>query len=327
MDFNEFKNVYQKTPVKVFHDHGIQSPEVTVCVQTYQHADFIEKCLDSLIEQETNFDFEILIGEDESNDGTREICIKYAEEHPEKIRLLLHSRENNISILGSPSGRFNFSYNLFEARGKYIAFCEGDDFWIDKNKLQNQFDAMERNRDCSICFTAAEYHYFSKDSNNVISKKIYRPKDAFHGKKYTLNEAIRPTGGFMPSASMFFRSKYLKNPPKFFYDAIVGDTPLTLYLGTQGNFLYLDKPTCVYQIGTQGSWTHSSDHIKRKKRVKGYIRILDQFDEYSNYRYHNKVRVQKIKLRIGLMRSLIKKQLRPLRKFSLVDKIAKHSGN
>lgn len=324
---NSFLNKHKKKEVVHYSDSVPNDVEISVCVQTFQHEKFIANCLDRILAQKTNVNFEILLGEDESTDETRNICIKYAQKYPNKIRLFLHHRENNIKISGSPTGRFNFLYNLTQAKGKYIAFCEGDDYWKDPFKLQKQFDAMEENKDCSICFTAAEYHYLSRETNEMISKKIYRPKNAFDGKKFTLKEAIRPAGGFMPSASMFIRKKYLSELPNWFFNAIVGDTPLTLYLGTKGDFLYLDSATCVYQIGTQGSWTHSSDHSKRKKRVEGYIWILDQFDEYSNYRYQSKIRIQKIKLRIGLMRSLIKKQLRPLRKFSLVDKIAKLTGN
>src|SRR5690606_21433837 len=142
MNFQEFKKEYQKVPVEEFPSNVPDSPKVSVLVQTYNHAPYIRQCLDGILMQETDFDFEILLGEDASTDGTREICIEYAQEHPDKIRLFLHSRENNISINGRPSGRFNFCNNLFEANGEYIAFCEGDDYWIDEFKLQKQMDFL-----------------------------------------------------------------------------------------------------------------------------------------------------------------------------------------
>jgi len=327
MNLNDFLEKYQKVPVKVFHDPKIDNPLVTVCIQTYQHVDHIRNCLNSILAQKTNFDFEVVIGEDESKDGTRKICKEFVEKYPDRIKLLLHSRQNNIKILGSSSGRFNFTYNLLNARGKYIAFCEGDDYWIDENKLQKQFDALEENKDCSICFTAAEFHYLSMETEEIIRKKIYRPKNASDIRKYSLKEAIRPAGGFMPSASMFFHSKYIENMPSWFFEAIVGDTPLTLYLGTKGDFLYLNIISCVYQIGIKGSWTHSSDDKKRKNRVNGYIWILDQFDDYSNYKYHKKITIQKLKLKLGLLKSRIKKAIRPLRKISMIDRFARYTGN
>src|SRR5690606_25596514 len=108
---------------------------------------YIRECLDSILMQKTDFPFEILLGEDASTDGTREISIEYADKYPDKIRLFLHHRENNIEILGTPTGRFNSLYNLFSARGTFIALCEGDDFWTDEKKLQKQYEFMVTNPD------------------------------------------------------------------------------------------------------------------------------------------------------------------------------------
>ena len=98
MSFKEFKNKYQKEPVDHYPTNVLEEPLVSVCVQTYQHADYIEDCLEGILKQKTDFPIEILLGEDASSDGTREICIEYANKYPDKIRLFLHNRENNISI-------------------------------------------------------------------------------------------------------------------------------------------------------------------------------------------------------------------------------------
>ena len=112
MTFEEFKNIYQKAPVEVDQNELIETPLVSVCVQTYQHASFIQECLDGILMQETDFRFEILIGEDASADGTREICVEYAKRFPDIIRLFLHDRRNNIFINGKQTGRFNFLNNI-----------------------------------------------------------------------------------------------------------------------------------------------------------------------------------------------------------------------
>ena len=111
MTFEEFNDKYQKVPVEEYPNSVSTKPTVSVCVQTYQHTHFIRDCLEGILMQETDFPFEILLGEDASTDGTREICIEYADKYPDKIRLFLHHRENNISIGGSPTGRFNFMFN------------------------------------------------------------------------------------------------------------------------------------------------------------------------------------------------------------------------
>lgn len=114
------------------------NPVVSVCVITYKHAAFIEECLDSILMQETDFPFEIIIGEDNSTDGTREICKRYADQHPDKIRLFLRRLNHKIEVNGNKTFHFNLIENLKAARGEYIALCEGDDYWLVKDKLQKQ---------------------------------------------------------------------------------------------------------------------------------------------------------------------------------------------
>src|SRR5699024_9388467 len=97
-----------------------------------------------------DFPFEILVGDDDSTDGTREICMEYAEKYPQKIRFFQHHRQNNIKIMGKPTGLFNGLYNRFSSRAPYIAVCEGDDFWTDSLKLQKQIDILKNNPDISI---------------------------------------------------------------------------------------------------------------------------------------------------------------------------------
>ena len=99
MTFQEFKNQYQKASVEQFSCDIVGDLRVSVCVQTYQHKEYIRDCLESILVQKTSFNFEILIGEDDSSDGTREICLEYAKRYPNKIRLILHDRKNNIKIL------------------------------------------------------------------------------------------------------------------------------------------------------------------------------------------------------------------------------------
>jgi glycosyltransferase involved in cell wall biosynthesis len=143
---------FQKGPVEEFANNAPVSPMVSVVVITYQHIRHIKQCLDSILMQDTDFAYEIILGDDESTDGTRELCVEYAKKHPDQIRLMLHSRENNMVINGNPTGRFNFVYNLKHSNGKYIALCEGDDYWTDPNKLQKQVDFLEANPDYSLCY-------------------------------------------------------------------------------------------------------------------------------------------------------------------------------
>lgn len=150
MNFQEFKARFENRKVEEYPNSVGKKPLVSVCVITYQHAPYIRDCLDGILMQETDFSFEILLGEDQSSDGTREICIEYAKKHPDKIRLFLHHRENNMMLNSFPDGKFNFLYNLGSIRGKYIALCEGDDFWTDKMKLQKQVDFLNGHPEYSM---------------------------------------------------------------------------------------------------------------------------------------------------------------------------------
>lgn len=121
-------------------------PEVSVLVITYQHAAFLRECLDGILAQQTDFAFEVVIGEDGSVDGTQDICIEYAEAHPDVIRLFLRDRALTQLEL-APGGvlavkRLNGRFTRLAARGDVLAFCEGDDRWTDPTKLQRQVDVL-----------------------------------------------------------------------------------------------------------------------------------------------------------------------------------------
>ena len=119
-------------------------PLVSVCVATYNQQDYIGQCLDGILSQQTDFLYEIIVGEDESSDNTRQICVQYAEEHQDKIRLFLRDRKESHFV--NPDGttsRFNGLWNKMSCRGKYIAFCEGDDYWTDQTKLRSEEHTSE----------------------------------------------------------------------------------------------------------------------------------------------------------------------------------------
>lgn len=130
----------------------VPTPLLSVILITYNHISYIEKSILGILSQRTTFPFEIIIGDDDSSDGTREICKQFARQHPDKIRLVQHHRANNIKIMGKPCGIYQIAYNLLAARGKYLAICSGDDYWTDPMKLQKQVDFLEKNPEYSLCF-------------------------------------------------------------------------------------------------------------------------------------------------------------------------------
>lgn len=148
LDLAQFKREFQKIEVQEYpnnlHLHS-PKPTVSVVLVTYQHVNFVEAAIKCVLNQKTNVSYELIIGDDQSTDGTREICIDYATRYPDKIRLQLHTRENNISVLGTPCGIFQIAYNILISRGNYLALLSGDDEWTSDVKLQRQFDFLEEN--------------------------------------------------------------------------------------------------------------------------------------------------------------------------------------
>ncbi|MCF8333442.1 MAG: glycosyltransferase [Bacteroidales bacterium] len=202
----DFIKKYQKVPVEEYPNKVTAKPVVSVCVQTYQHADYIGQCLDSILMQKTDFPFEILVGEDASSDETREICKQYAKSYPDKIRLFLHQRENNIPIKNRPSGRFNFVYNLFKARGEFVALCEGDDYWTDDLKLQKQLNYIKSDKGLAMVYTGfVELTQTTGKQEKNIYKKFQR--DSLQG--YIFNRLIQ--GNWLATPTVMARKADLEN--------------------------------------------------------------------------------------------------------------------
>lgn len=258
MDYQEFKATYQKKEVCEYANMVAPNPLVSVCIQTYQHAPFIIKCLDGILGQRTTFPFEILIGEDGSYDGTREICIKYAEKYPDIIRLFLHHRENNISINGHPSGRFNFLYNLFNARGKYIAICEGDDFWVNSYKLQKQVYFMEANPDYSLSVGRVDMLNEATGKIEIRDERINLDnKDTFSAKDFL----IKP---FSQTSSFLFIRNNL-DFPNWLFRVHAGDQSLVIITTRYGGKIKYHRDLfSIYRVHS-GSITRTATYDIYKK--------------------------------------------------------------
>lgn len=269
MDLKVFKSKYEKVKVQAYPHAVTSTPKVSICVQTYQHANYIRACLDGILHQQTNFSCEILLGEDNSNDGTREICKEYAEKYPNQIRLFLHHRANNIKIDDRPTGRFSFLYNLYHSRGEYIAICEGDDYWTDPMKLQKQVDFLEENPEYAICCHNSKI--IDEKGNAIQRKKLPKlQKD----RDYSRVELKK--GAFILTLSMVFRN-VVKEFPSSFPKVLNGDTFLISLLGRHGKGKYIEEiEPAAYRAHKGGIWSK----IDQSKRI--YARMI--FNKYlMNY--------------------------------------------
>lgn len=245
--------------------------KVSVSITTYNHGQFIAQALDSVLAQKVNFNFEILLGEDDSSDGTREICIDYANRYPDKIKLFLHDRADVIHINGRPTGRRNLLNNLEQASGDYVALLDGDDYWTDLNKLQIQVDYLDSNSACSLCF-----HNVIMDYGNDSKSRLFHLEkiDSSHSTTDLLKS------NFIPTPSVLLRRSSLPNPfPHLIYLVMPGDWLIHIILSTKGSIDYIDRVMGVYRMHGKGVWSSLTKEQALFFDCDFYCNIFDWLDK------------------------------------------------
>lgn len=283
MELEKFIEKYQKEPVEEYPNRVLEvvgQPVVSVRVSTYNHAPYIRQCLDSILAQKMTQPWELCIGEDESTDGTREICIEYAKAHPERIRLFLHKRANNISVDGRPSSRFQSSYTKMMCRGKYGAICEGDDFWIDSEKLQTQFDYMEANPEFIMCATRCLHWNTLTNRNSKISPA--QALGTFASFRDLLKLKVHPH-----TSTYFYRLELYDFIPDELQMVVQGDLAYVLTAGEHsGGIPVLENITSVYRINTAGTM----QGVPAAVQLKSMASFWTNYEKYSLKRHSFRIR-------------------------------------
>ena len=221
--------------------------KASVSLITYNQAAFIAQAIESVLEQQTTFDFELLIGEDDSSDGTRDIVRQYQARYPGRIRLFLNDRKNVVYVNGKPTGLWNFANNIRNTRGEYVALLEGDDYWTSPLKLQKQVDFLEHNRDCALCFHNVRVLHESEPS------RIELHYTGAVRERYELADLLK--GNFMHTCSVVFRSRLFADFPSWFFKCPLGDWPLHVLNAQHGRIGYLDEVMAVYRKHAKGVWS------------------------------------------------------------------------
>jgi glycosyltransferase involved in cell wall biosynthesis len=263
------------------------TPLVSICCQTYNHLNYIEKCIEGFLIQKTTFKFEILIIDDASTDGTSDIINKYFIQYPNLIFPIINS-ENRFS-----KGISQFNINKNRAKGKYLVICEGDDYWIDPYKLQIQFDFLESNNNFSICFT--DYIIYQENT-----KKFYYPdlKNKYkHKSIFSKYEII--FSNFIPTATVMF-----KNNKEIFpilnMNLYPGDWFLHIMNSEYGLIKFLPIISAVYRRHDGGICSSSNPYDNNLK----YLKSIKRFRKYYSKNYYIqfifilvvlKIRLQNIK--------------------------------
>lgn len=239
--------------------------EVSVICVTYNQKDYIGKCIESLISQKTNFHYEILVHDDASTDGTSELLYDFSQREPNLIKLF--SEEENQYSKGKGN---EFVRNLVSiASGKYIAFCEGDDYWCDPLKLQLQYDALNENPACSMCYHDVDVVNEDGSQSGEIRKLNSNSKNIIVGKELLRKYLLGDLSFLLQTSSYFIRSNVLKRMPLQLDKFSVGDTPMLLWSSLNGNIYYFPKIMSCYRQMSKGS---TNQLMKSKEFALGRIR-------------------------------------------------------
>lgn len=238
---------------------------VSVDMITFNHEKFISQAIEGVLMQKTKFRYELVIGEDCSSDNTSNIVKEYAQKYPDIIKARC-----NVLNMGMMA---NAVKTLKECTGKYIALCEGDDYWTDPYKLQKQVDFLEANPNYSLCFHDAIVYCENKKFPPYFFCKDLS-KTTFH-----VDDVIK--AWLMPSASIVFRKDLLYPLPSWFKEIYNGDYALQLLLILKGKFYFIDQLMSVYRQHE----TNLSATVNGSEVNKSLIQLFKLYDEYTNNEY------------------------------------------
>jgi glycosyltransferase involved in cell wall biosynthesis len=264
-------------------------PTLSVVMIAYNVEQYIRHAIDSVLAQRVDFDYELVIGEDGSTDRTREIVLEYAANWPDRIRPIL--RDVNLGM------NRNFMETLQQARGRFIALLDSDDYWTSPDKLQRQMDFFGSHPECSICFhnTLVVYEdgglpthpFHAEHREHLISRGIPKPISTL---------ADLAAGNFMQTCSVMFRAGLYGELPDWYLEMPTFDWPLHVLNAEHGSIGYIDEVLGAYRVHSAGFWSTRMAHYRRISDVEAMIHGYRLIDRHTRGRYRKTIRDQLLSL-------------------------------
>lgn len=255
---------------------------VTVFCLAYNHEKYIRTTFEGFVKQKTDFKFKVLVHDDCSTDGTREIIREYTEKYPDLFETIL--QEHNQYQQGID---IEDECIFPHIHSKYVAVCEGDDYWTDPNKLQLQVDYMEKHPKCSLCVHDTEKIYEDGTSTGTTFNTSKKPRN------YSMEDIIlaEPNAYFHFSSFMWRHDTMKRKNPAFDMEGI-GDYPMKLYFGSIGYIHYIPGVMSCYRLNSVGSWSAmmNADNSKRIAQHNNIIKGFRSIDKYTKHRYSSAIR-------------------------------------
>lgn len=244
---------------------------LSVCLITYNHEKYIAATLDSILQQETDFQVQVIIGEDGSTDNTRSICEEYCRNFPELFILL--PPEKNMGMMK------NFIRTYKACAGDYIAFIEGDDYWTDTKKLQKQVDFLKANEGYSLSFHNVNMLFTRNQANAEKPFHTSLEKDSFETEDLMQQ-------WFIPTCSVVCRVYADFVLPDWYVHCKSGDIPFLLLMSLKGKIKYFPDMMGVYRVHDTGVSATHNDYDK----IIAMVYIYENFNIHTNYRFKKKIR-------------------------------------
>jgi len=244
--------------------------KLSVLLITYNHENFIAQAINSVLMQRINFNYEIVVGEDCSTDGTREIVSNFQKTYPDKIRLVLSEKNSSESA--------NIARTIQKCRGQYVALLDGDDFWTSPHKLQKEADFLDSHPGCALCFhNVTIFHEDGsrepQNHNRIDQKETFKLEDLW-------------ASNFIATCSVMLRWNLIRHLPEWYSTLPFGDWPLYILAALQGNIGYINEVMGAYRIHSGGAWSGSSTIQQAESLVNFYTTM----DAQLGFAHHRSIR-------------------------------------
>ena len=261
------------------------TPLVSVMMVTYNQEAYVRTALDSILEQQVDFEYEIVIGEDYSTDRTRAIITEYQQQYGEKIRPLFHEKNLGVSR--------NWEFTMHQCRGTYVALLEGDDYWTNPHKLQKQVDFLAARPDFSMCFhnTRVGYEGGATPPPSHLMTQATQVE-------FTLDDVTRDW--HIATGSVMYRRVLLPALPAWVHDSVVVDLPLLATLASRGRVGFLNEEMSVYRVNSGGV----SQTAKKEAYLLGLVRMYAQLDQHLALAQHRNFMVKTADAYLALASSM-----------------------
>lgn len=255
-----------------------EKPLVSIVCFTYNHADYIKDCLDGFLKQKTTFSFEVIVHDDASTDGAQDIIRAYEEKYPAIIKPIFHSENQYFKGIKPSTSRL-----LPKLRGEYVAMCEGDDFWMDTNKLQDQVEILESEMDCMGVFT--NFCVIDKE-NTVIKKEGFDLQLEYVDHLEILKRTTPKT-----LTVVMRKSGIPIDMPKAYSKVKNADLFTHSMVSRKGPYKYLNRVTGAYRVHSGGIWSEIGKEERFKSQINTSLQLLRFYkttEEVNAIRYRLK---------------------------------------